>query len=292
MKKFFLYCFCLVVFLAKAEEGPLYITGEDISKLSVSSGKKLKWEGSAVRKSQKKGVVLKLKDPEVKIYTPSKKIYIVLDSVDQIEMRGLKKVQVVLSLRKAQVSVRESEGKFQVSLDEGRIYFEKNKGKAEIHSYLAPIHIVEHEGPLRVRSYSSSVRIEKSQGAFNVQSFSSPLYFVQVQGDLNFDSEKSNVQFKRYKGNVKGYTNKGKVSGSFTPDRVQIETGSGAIHLYFAGSKARVEAQSWEGRVLAPGYFYKDRAGGVYKAYGSIRGRGSAEGYAYLKSRSGKISIL
>ena len=47
MKKFFLYCFCLVVFLAKAKEGPLYITGEDISKISVHSGKQLKWEGSA-----------------------------------------------------------------------------------------------------------------------------------------------------------------------------------------------------------------------------------------------------
>ena len=292
MKTLFLYCFCCFTFLAVAEKESLHIRGEDLSKISIYSGEKLRWEGTAVRKRQKEGVVLKLKDPEVKIYTPLKKIYIVLDSVDQIEVQGLKKVQVVLSLRKAQVSVRGSEGEFQVSVDEGQVYFEKNKGKAEVHSYLAPIHIVEHEGPLQVRSYSSSVRIEKSQGVFNVQSFSSPLYFVRVQGDLNFDSEKSNVKFRQYKGSVKGYTNKGGVSGSFTPDRVQIETGSGPIHLYFAGSKARVEAQSWEGRVLAPGYFYKDRAGGVYKAYGSIRGRGEASGYAYLKSRSGKISIL
>ena len=288
----FLFLLIFSVFFVFAQEKPLYITGKNVSNIFLKSSKKLKWEGKAVHKKEKDTESLTLKDSSATIYTPPRDLYIILDSADTVSVDSLKKVNLVVSLRKARVQVRGSSGVFKISLDEGRLDFNKNKGKAEIHSYLAPLYLSAFNGNVQIRAYSQRVQVDQSQGVFNIQSFSSPLVLSQSQGDLQFRCERSNVQFKKYKGSITGYTKKGKVSGSVTPKKAEIETGSGPIHLYFASSKARVEAQSWEGRVTAPHYFYKDRAGGVYKAYGSIKNRGEVDGRVYLKSHSGKISIF
>lgn len=300
------FCFFLFfVFFASAQEKPLYITGKDISKISLHPSKKLKWEGPASHKKEKDKETLNVRAPSIKIYTPSRALYIILDAADRVAVESLKEVNLTVSLRKGSIQIQNTSGVFKISLDEGRLDFNKNKGKARIQSYSASLHLSEFRGNAEIRTYSQNVQIHKSQGVFDIQSFSSPLVLNQSGGELRFRCEKSNVQLKKYKGRIAGYTNKGKVSGSLTPkEKTEIETGSGSIHLYFASSAARVEAQSWEGKVFAPAYFYKDRAGGVYKAYGFIKNRGKnrgknrdknrgeAAGRVYLKSHSGRISIL
>ena len=276
-----------------SENPPLWIQGIHAVSLKIEAGKELKTQGSADKEKHKDRVVLVLKDQaQVTVKTPPRSIHVVLQSLENLEIKGLKKSNIKVSVKKGQILLKNNQGDLQVHLDEGRLETKSHKGDVEVHSYLAPVFIEDLKGSLKISSLRAPLNIFKSQGRFNIQSFSGLVKLEKLSGDLTFHAEKSKIQFKSYKGSVQGYSGQGEVSGSLTPDKVKIETKFSPIRLYFANSKARVEAQSWEGKVLAPKNFYKDRAGGVYKASGSIRHRGDTPGNVQLKSQFGKISIL
>lgn len=295
-------CFCVLFafqFLLQAEvktsdEHPsLRIQGAHAVSLKIEPGKELKTTGSVDVEKQKDHRLLRLKDQaEVTVKTPSRSLSVVLESLENVEIKGFKKINIKISLKKGQVALKNNKGNLQVHLDEGRLEVKSHEGDAEVHSYLAPVFFENLKGSLKISSLRASLSVFQSQGRFDIQNFSGLIKLEKLNGDLSFHSEKSKIQFKSYKGNVQGYSGRGEISGSITPDQVKIESQFSPIRLYFANSKARVEAQSWEGKVFAPKNFYKDRAGGVYKASGSIRHRGDAPGYVQLKSQFGKISIL
>lgn len=295
-------CFCILFafqFLSQAEakketeHPPLRIQGAHAVSLKIEPGKELKTTGPADVEKQKDHQLLRLKDQaEVTVKTPSRALSIVLESLENLEIKGFQKTNIKVSLKKGQVVLKNNQGDLQVHLDEGRLEVKSHKGGVEVHSYLAPVFFENLKGSLKISSLRAPLSIFQSQGRFDIQSFDGLIKLEKLNGDLSFHSEKSKIQFKSYKGNIQGYSGRGEISGSLTPDQVKIETQFSPIRLYFANSKARVEAQSWEGKVLAPKNFYRDRAGGVYKASGSIRHRGDAPGYVQLKSRFGKISIL
>ena len=270
------------------------IQGKHLSSIDIQPAKEWDISGDIERKSRHKNQKLFLlkNKSAVRIQTPPQIILVVAESVDKITVKNLKNTTLHISVKTGSISITNSRGSFQVSVDNGQIDLTNNKGKLEVHSYAAPVTISQFDGSAVVRSYSGVVKVENSNGKWDVKSFSSSLSFFNTNGSLQFGGEKSDVKLKSHKGDVSGYSHKGSVTGSFTPSQVKIETVSGDIRLYFKSSKARVEAHSWEGKVLAPKYFYKDRAGGVYKAYGSIKDRGDHPGQVSLKSKTGKISIL
>ena len=280
----------------KKESGaqpPLRIQGAHAVSLKIEPGKKLETTGSTNMEKQKDHQLLILKDQaEVTVKTPSRAVSIVLESLENLEIKGFKKTNIKVSLKKGQVLLKSNQGNLQVHLDEGRLEVKSHKGSVEVHSYLAPVFFENLKGSLKISSLRAPLHIFQSQGNFDIQSFDGLIKLEKLSGNLKFHSEKSKIQFKSYKGSIQGYSGRGEISGSLTPDQVKIETQFSPIRLYFSNSKARVEAQSWEGKVFAPKNFYKDRAGGVYKASGSIRQRGDTPGYVQLKSRFGKISIL
>ncbi len=276
-----------------SESPPLWIQGAHAVSLKIEPGKELDAQGSVDLEKQKDRLLLKLKDQaQVTVKTPSRSIHVVLQSLNNLEIKDLKKSNITVSVKKGQILLKNNQGDLQVHLDEGRLETKAHKGNVEVHSYLAPVFIEGLKGTLKISSLRAPLNIFQSQGQFNIQIFSGLVKLEKLSGDLTFHAEKSKVQLKSYKGNIQGYSGQGEVSGSLTPDKVKIETQFSPIRLYFANSKARVEAQSWEGKVFAPKNFYKDRAGGVYKASGSIRHRGDTPGNVQLTSRFGKISIL
>lgn len=275
-----------------SEQPPLWIRGVVVN-LKIEPGKELETTGSAEVDKKKDHHLLVLKDSsEVIVKTPARSMSIVLESLDSLEIKGFQKANIKVSLKKGQVLLKNNKGDLQVHLDEGRLELKSHQGSVEVHSYLAPVFLENLKGSLKISSLRAPLSIFQSQGKFNIQSFAGLIKLEKLSGDLSFHSEASKIQFKSYKGNIQGYSRRGEISGSVTPDQVKIETELSPIRLYFANSKARIEAQSWEGKVFAPKNFYKDRAGGVYKASGSIRQRGTIPGYVQLKSRSGRISIL
>ena len=277
----------------KKEEKPLRIQGVHAKSLKIEPGKKLEITGSVEVEKEKDHLLLIMEDQaEAVVRTPSPSLSIVLQSLENLEIKKFKKANIKISLKQAKILSKNNEGDMQVHLDEGRLEVQSHKGNVNVHSYLAPVFLENLQGSLKISSLRSSLNIVQSQGKFDIQSFSGPIKLDKLKGHLTFHSEKSKIHFKSYKGSVQGYSRQGGISGSMTPDQVKIESWLSPIHLYFANSKARVEAQSWEGKVLAPKNFYKDRAGGVYKAFGSIRHRGDVPGDVHLKSQYGKISIL
>ena len=275
------------------KEKPLRIQGTHAKSLKIEPGKKLEITGSIEIEKEKDRLLLILEDQaSAVVKTPSRSLSIVLQSLENLEIKKFKKANIKISLKQAKVLSKNNQGDMQVHLDEGRLEVQSHKGNINVHSYLAPVFLENLQGSLKISALRSPLNIFRSQGRFDIQSFSGPIKLEKLKGHLTFHSEKSKIQFKSYKGSVQGYSRQGGISGSMTPDQVKIESWLSPIHLYFANSKARVEAQSWEGRVLAPKNFYKDRAGGVYKAFGSLRDRGDAPGYVQLKSQYGKISIL
>ena len=300
-----LFCFCAFSYLSEAKEQSvktkpqdkptktLRIQGAHAISLKIEPGKKLKTTGSVDIDKQRDHFLLVLGDQaEVTVKTPFPSISIVLQSLENLEIKNLKQANIKVSIKKAKLLVKNNQGDLQVHLDEGRLEAKSHKGNVEVHSYLAPVFFEHLKGSLKIASLRAPLNIFQSQGRFDIQSFSGVIKLEKLSGHLTFHAEKSKIRFKSYKGSVQGYSGQGEVSGSLTPDQVKIESQWSPIHLYFSNSKARVEAQSWEGKVLAPKNFYKDRAGGVYKASGSIRHRGDVPGYVQLKSRYGKISIL
>ncbi len=290
-------CLCVVCFLPpllKAQEAsPLWVQGGSAVSLKIEPGKKIDIQGSVDKDERKNGIFLKLKDQaQAVVKTPPRPIHIILQSLNSLEIKNMKKSSVAVSLKTAQILLKNNQGDLKVHLDEGRLDIQSHKGSVEVHSYTAPVFLDNIQGSLKVSALRAPLSISKSQGRFNIQSFSGLVKLDKLSGRLVFHSEKSEIKLKSYKGSIQGYSGQGEVSGSLTPDQVAIETKFSPIRLYFANSKARIEAQSWEGRVLAPKNFYKDRAGGVYKASGSIRQRGDTPGYVQLKSRFGDISIL
>ena len=279
---------------SEQQKSSVLIQGKHVSSINIQPAKKWDISGGVEKKSkQKKQSIFVLKNQsEVSIKTPPQSLFIIMESVGQITVKNLKNTHLHISVKTGNVAITHSQGSFQVSVDNGQVELTNNKGKLEVHSYLAPIRMAQFDGSVVVRSYSGEVKIETSKGPMDVKSFSSPLSFLNTNGSLRFDGEKSPIKLRNHAGDVQGYSHKGSVTGSFIPSQAKIETGSGDIRLYFKSSKARVEAQSWEGKVLAPKYFYKDRAGGVYKAHGSMRDRGDVPGQVSLKSKTGKISIL
>jgi len=290
-------CFFILFFihfLLQAEEiQPLWIQGAHAVSLKIEPGKELKITGSAEMDKNKDHHLLSLKDSsEVTVKTPARSISVVLESLDSLEIKGFQQSNIKVSFKKGQALLKNNKGDFQVHLDEGRMELKSHQGSVEVHSYLAPVFIEGLKGSLKISSLRAPLHIFKSQGDFGIQSFAGLIKLDKISGNLSFRSEASKIQLKSYKGDIQGYSGRGEVSGSLTPGQVKIETQFAPIRLYFANSKARVEAQSWEGKVYAPKNFYKDRAGGVYKASGSIRQRGDIPGYVQLKSQFGKISIL
>ena len=217
---------------------------------------------------------------------------LVVDSAQRIEVNNFTKIDIHITAHKSNVQVQKSGGEFSFSMNEGKLNVSKSHGKIDFKSYSASVNVSDFKGSIGGVSFSGSVFIQNSNGKFNIETFSNSFLIENTSGDLIFRSQRSNIQFKRYTGSVDGFTKSGSIKGSLSPTQARIETGSGEIYLYFLNSRARVEAQSWKGRVLAPSNFYRDRAGGVYKAYGSIRNRGDRRGNVSLKSHSGKISIL
>lgn len=277
----------------KSQEKPVRIQGVHAGSIKIEPGKKLETTGEVDIKKQKDHVLLVLEDQtSAVIKTPSSGLSIVLQSLENLEIKNFKKTNIKVSVKKAQILSKNNQGDLQIHLDEGRLEVQSHKGRMDVHSYQAPVFIENLKGSLKISALRAPLNLFKSEGRFDIQSFSGLIKLEKLSGHLAFHSEKSKVRFKSYKGSVQGYSGQGEVSGSMTPDQVSIESRFSPIHLYFANSKARVEAQSWEGKVLAPKTFYKDRAGGVYKASGSIRQRGDVPGNVHLKSRYGKISIL
>lgn len=277
----------------KSREKPLRIQGGHGKSLKIEPGKKLEITGSIDTEKKRDRLLLVLEDQaSAVVKTPAQSLSIVLQSLENLEIKDFKKTNIKISLKQAEVLSKNNQGNMQIHLDEGRLEVKSHKGNINVHSYLAPVFLENLKGSLKVSVLRSPLSIFQSQGRFDIQSFSGSIKLEKLKGYLVFHSEKSKIQFKSYKGSVQGYSRQGGISGSMTPDQVKIESWLSPIHLYFANSKARVEAQSWEGKVLAPKNFYKDRAGGVYKAFGSIRDRGDTPGYVQLKSQYGKISIL
>ena len=272
---------------------PLWIQGDVAEKISLQSHSSFQTKGELQKKDQDHRTNLKLKNSEsFVIQTPPRNVVLVLNSVKNIEVKGFKEIDLVISLKKGSVLIKNNQGKFQVSLDHGTLNVKNSSGVLETQSYSAPIFVSQFKGSLKIRSHLAAVQLDQSQGSFDLQSFKGSWKLKKSEGDLKFKTMHSPVAFQSYKGSVSGYSGQGNVSGSMIPKKVNIETKSSAIRLYFAKSKARVEAQSWEGKVYAPKNFYKDRAGGVYKAYGFIKDRGENSGSVFLKSHSGPISIL
>ena len=292
MKKYFFIFIFWNVFAFADKEKTLVIEGENHSRISLHSSEELKGDGAD--RFEKNGKLhLKLKADSVNVYLPQfKNVNLVVKKVQKIEIHGFEEININLSAQNSNVSIQKSNGSFKISLDEGQLNISQSQGSVEFKSYLASVNVSEFKGQMKGISFSGSVLIQKSNGEFDIETFSESLSVERSSGQLNFSSQKSNVRLRQYVGSIKGYTKSGSVKGSLSPTQAEIETGSGEIHLYFSNSRARVEAQSWRGRVLAPAHFYKDRAGGVYKAFGSIKDRGDRRGNVYLKSYSGKISVL
>ena len=272
---------------------PLYILGKSAKDILIEHSKSFLAEGQRQKKEEKTRLVITAEeDKKIVVKTPPRKIHVILPSFEKIVLKGLKKADVFLSAQKGEVSIEQSRGAFRVSLEEGLLKIKNSSGSIEARLYSAESSLSGFKGSVFIYSHLSGVALKESEGKFKILSYASPVYLEKLKGSLDFNVEKSDIRLKLFEGDVKGYSSQGSVTGSLTPKKVKIETGSGLIRLYFQASKARVEAQSWEGKVYAPRNFYKDRAGGVYKAKGSIKDRGPAAGQVSLKSQSGKIYIL
>lgn len=272
---------------------PLFILGNEVQEVIIRHSDQFELNKESKRKENKDRIDVRAeKGSLIQVGWPSGKIHIVLQRVQKIKIENLKDVDLSISVKKGSVFIDKSKGNFKITVDKGQVHFKNSSGDFLSHLYSASLFVSKFNGSLKVLSYSSPVSIEHSNGQFNIQSYSSALNLDHLKGRLQFRVEKSLVHLKLFKGDVYGYSDTGMVKGSFTPGDVEIETGSGMIRLYFQSSHARVRAQSWEGKVYAPKNFYKDRAGGIYKARGVIKGRGDVLGRVSLKSQSGKIYIL
>ena len=276
--------------LAKIPE-TLLVQAKNASQILIEPHKdKLIVQGVSKKEINKEVVTLNI-EGSVQIKTPTKNIYVILNSSDKLHIRNFQNNNITVSLKKGDLSIENSTGSFSISLDEGQIKIHNNSGQLKIQSYAAHTQIDQFQGDIDIMSYQSPVYISNSKGFVHLSSFSSAIKLQKLEGDLNYNTHRSNIQLRSYTGSIQGESRSGSIQGSLTPKKVQIESQSGDINLYFQNSKARVEAQSWEGKVFAPKNFYKDRAGGVSQASGFIQGRGTQSGVISLKSRSGNIRI-
>lgn len=252
----------------------------------------IKGQVESHKKSATRRIIKTNSNSVIQIGMPEGELRITLLEAEQIKIDKLQNTKLFISLQSAHIEIKDSGPFSEISLNNGQIDLDQMRGELRVHSYLAPIKLTGFEGQAEIRTYSGAVEVTEMQGSLDIKSFESPINLVQSKGDIQFHAEKSDIDIRRFDGSMKGYSNKGYVRGSMKPKKVDIQTDSGLIQLYFQNANAYIEAQSWKGKVYAPGYFYRDRAGGVYKAFGRIKDRGERGGKVTLKSQSGKISIL
>ena len=269
----------------------LFIKAKDAKEIVVEfDSENFEVKGDYKEERARGGIALIVKD-QLQVKTSSKKIYFILDQVSNVHIKDMKDSHINLSIKKGDVLIENNQGFFSININKGNLEMNNNSGQLQAQIYSAKTKIDQFEGTARIVSYKKPMLIKNTKGSLEVNSFEGSVEIVKSEGSLRYHIGRSNIRIRSYKGSIKGVAKKGSIRGSLKPRKVQIQSESGDINLYFQNAKARVEAQSWEGKIYSPKSFYKDRSGGVSQSSGFITGKGDKTGIVSLKSRSGNIYI-
>ena len=240
-------------------------------------------------RSVKKGNTL----PRVQLRLPGgQRIKILLFS-GRIVMHRLSFQKLELSVRdKSHTQIKNTKGDMRVFQSSGEVSVTSHRGAFQFQSQDARLKAQSLKGGGRIKTLKGHIQISQSSGSFEVHSFQAPLVFRKLKGTLSFSAEKGGVYLRGWTGSVTGYSRQGEIRGQLDPTggEVRMETHSAPMHLDFPHSRAHVQAESWEGRLRVPRYFYRTKAGGIDRSRGRLKGTKSS-GSVTLKSHSGSITV-
>ena len=208
-----------------------------------------------------------------------------------VPQAGLFRHLVIMIAGRGSVNTRNTKGLLSVSQSTGDIQIHSHNGSLNIQGERANVSLQNCRGKMSVIGFKGRLRVDNSRGSLLARAFQLPLIVNKFKGSLNFRQERGQVHLKNMTGSISGYSKEGEIRGLLYPKEVNIETGTGKIHLDMPRSKAWVQADTWEGKLGTPSYFNRLRTGGMDRAQGRLKGRGKRDGRISLKSRSGSIKV-
>lgn len=218
------------------------------------------------------------------------KIKILLFS-GRVHIQGLSFQKLELSVRnQAHTQIKNTKGDMHLFQGSGEVDVTSHNGSFQFQGQEARLRLKALKGKVRIKTLKGNIQVSQSSGSFEVHSFEAPLVFRKLKGSLSFLAEKGGVYLRGWTGSVTGYSRTGEIRGQVYPGEVSMETHSAPMHLDFPHSRAHVQAESWEGRLQVPKYFYRTKAGGIDRSRGRLRGK-KFSGSVTLKSHSGSITV-
>ncbi len=194
-----------------------------------------------------------------------------------------------LYAQKADVSVRNGDGDFQLAVQEGQVNLFSHKGRAGIESYSAKINVSESEGPLSIVNFAGNTEVNSHSGPVEVNGYQGTIQVNKGRGGTEFDVDRAVVKILNREGQLRGKSLQGAVTATTSGEaEVRITTTEGNVNLQLPGSGAQVNLGTDEGQIYAPNYLNVAR--GETK---TVRGRlqGKTSGQVYVRSQTGSIRI-
>ena len=211
----------------------------------------------------------------------------------QVQVKGITQNLSISLLGDGTVDTKQTRGKLNLFQKQGSLKVSAHNGTMSIQSESAKINLSECQGNMKIRSFKNMVSVAKSKGELFIKTFKSPLNISNFRGSLDFKQKKGGVYLKKVRGLVDGYSEEGEIKGMIYAKKVKVETHTGRIHLDFPASRAWVSAETWDGKISSPIYFYRTKTGGMDRAKGKLKGvkrkNKLQQGNIVLKSRSGSI---
>ena len=194
--------------------------------------------------------------------------------------------------KKSKITVRNTKGNLKLFQVDGHTAITSHRGSLDIQAEDVRVKVEDHKGNLSANIFSGTFQVVKSSGSLDWQSYSAVLLVENFRGPITFFTRKAPVNIKSHYGSLKGSSEEGEVYAKAFSPFVKLETKKSNITLDLPKSRVWVTAQSMDGKLRVPFYFYRSYAGGMDRASGRLRGAQFSEGSADLKSGSGTIRVV
>ena len=190
--------------------------------------------------------------------------------------------------QKANVTLKKTEGDFQIAVHEGSVAVVDHKGKMAIESYSSKISVKESEGPLSIMNFAGSTSIDSHGGPLELNGYQGAFAVNKGRGRIDFDVDRASLKIAARDGDLRGKSMQGPVTASLTGEaEVRITTTEGNVSLSL-NSGAQVNVGTDDGQIYAPNYLRVSR-GSTKTVHGRLSGKGS--GNVYVRSQSGSIRL-
>ena len=199
--------------------------------------------------------------------------------------------QLRINLQQGKLSVIGGQGSLHVEQQKGIANIVKRKGKLDFNGYNTKLSLQSIEGPQKISNFDGKTILNGSIGHITLQQNRGKVEIVKGEGELNFKSKSANIKILNYLGSVHGRSESGPIFADLSGElKFNVKTLEGAVKLKLKNSGANMNLGTVEGNFYTPRYLRVTRYPYIKVIKGRLRG--SENGRAYIRTKSGNIQIL